>query len=470
MSTHRSLFDRQREYFLSDATKSYEWRIEQLNRLERLVAENQQAFNDALGRDFKTAWFERNMEYYGILGSIADTRARLKGWMEPEEAPLSKLLTESGHKGLVYREPYGVCLIVAPFNAPITLTLEPLITAISAGNTAIVKPAETTAHMAALFEDLIGRYFEPEAVAVVRGDRAVITELLAFPFDFMFFTGSTNVGKVIMRAAAENLTPVLLELGGQNPAVVDQTANLADAAEKLVWGSMAFAGQWCVSPGYVYVHETVADEFVAACKTAIHTLYGSDPKQSPDFSRIVSERDVDRLAAMLEGASIVAGGACDRTARYFEPTLVYPAGWSDAIMETEIFGPVLPILPYTDLGEVMKIIKRRPKSLAGYIFSRDQANIDTFLHSLSFGGGAVNQTMLQCFMTSSMPFGGVGPSGLGRYYGKYGFDSLSHAKSIIVSPADVKVDAVLPPYTAEKAVALGAWFTVENPDRSPKAV
>lgn len=468
MSTHRSLFDRQRDYFLSDVTKSYEWRTEQFDRLERLLSENQEAFNDALGRDFKTAWFERDMEYYSTLGSITATKERLKAWMAPEEMPLSKLLTESGHKGLVYREPYGVCLIIAPFNAPISLTLEPLITALSAGNTAIIRPSETTAHMAALFENLIGRYFEPEAVAVVRGDRGVIAELLTFPFDFLFFTGSPNVGKVVMRAAAENLTPVLLELGGQNPAVVDQSANLADAAEKLVWGAMAFAGQWCVSPGYVYVHETVADEFVTACRTAIHTLYGSDAKQSPDFSRIVSERDVDRLAAMLEGANVVAGGDYDRTARYVEPTLVYPAAWSDPIMETEIFGPILPILTYTDLDEVVKIVKRRPRSLAGYIFSRDQANIDTFLHSLSFGGGAVNQTMLQGFMALSMPFGGVGPSGLGRYFGKYGFDSLSHAKSVIVSPADVKIDAVLPPYTEEKASVLGAWFTVENPGQSPK--
>lgn len=458
MSTLRSLFDRQRDAFINNETRSLEWRLDQLDRLSRLLSENEAAFNEALALDFKTAWFERSMEFYGTLGSIEHTKTQLAGWMAPVEATISPRLKETGHKGMIYREPYGVALIIAPFNAPISLTLEPLIAALSAGNTAIVKPSETTAHMADLFEDLIGRYFDPSAVSVVRGDREIVTELLTFPFDFIFFTGSTNVGKVVMRAAAEHLTPVLLELGGQNPVIVDASANIIDAAEKIVWGTMAFAGQWCVSPGYVYVHGSVADTFAAACKAAIVKFYGANPELSADFSRIATKADVDRLAVMLEGSTVIAGGGFDRESRYFEPTIVYPADETKPIMQNEIFGPILPVLPYTDFEEVMGQIRRRPRSLAAYLFTSDEKVADSFTQSFSFGGGAINQTMIQCFMTSSMPFGGVGASGLGRYYGKYGFDSLSHAKSMIFSPSDVNIEAILPPYTAEKAQDLGRWF------------
>ncbi len=458
MSSHRDLFLRQRETFLSNITKSLDWRLDQLGRLERMLSENQQAFDDALAADFKTAWFERAMEFYGTLGVVADAKAQVAQWMAPEVAPLSSRLEQTGTRAVIHREPYGNCLLVAPFNAPIALTLQPLVAILSAGNTAIVKPSETTAHMAAVFEELLGRYFEPDAVAVVNGGREVMEELLSFPFDFIFFTGSTNVGKVVMRAAAENLTPVLLELGGQNPVLVDETADLTLAAEKIAWGANAFGGQWCVSPGYVYVHDTVADAFVDAYKAALLKFYGPDPKASPDFSRISTERDVDRLVAMLEGTTVVAGGTYDRSSRYFAPTIVYPADWSQPIMAAEIFGPILPILTYSDLDATIEIIKRRPRSLAAYVFSNDQPTVDRFVHGFSFGGGAVNQTMLQCVLSEALSFGGVGASGLGRYYGKYGFNSLSHMKSIVASPPNVRVDALLPPYTPEDVPALGEWL------------
>ncbi len=463
MPDHRDLFDRQRETFLSNVTKSLDWRLDQLGRLERMLSENERAFDQALAADFKTAWFERAMEFSGTLGVIADAKAQLAKWMEPEPASLSPRLEQRGVRAVVHREPYGNCLLIAPFNAPIALTLQPLVAILSAGNTAILKPSETTAHMAALFEDLVGRYFEPEAVAVVNGQRAEVEELLSFPFDFIFFTGSTQVGKVVMRAAAENLTPVLLELGGQNPVVVDETANLTLAAEKIVWGANAFGGQWCVSPGYVYVHESVADAFVEACTAALLKLYGADPQASPDFSRIATERDVDRLATMVQGTRIVVGGTYDRPSRYFAPTIAYPADWAQPIMASEIFGPILPILTYSDLDATLGIIKRRPRSLAAYVFSNDGATVDRFVHELSFGGGAVNQTMLQCVLAEYLPFGGVGASGLGRYYGKYGFDSLSYMKSVVVSPPDVRVDPLLPPYAPESMAALGDWLAPAKP-------
>jgi len=280
---------------------------------------------------------------------------------------------------------------------------------------------------------------------------------LQLPFDFIFLTGSVNVGKVVMRAAAEHLTPVLLELGGQNPAIVDETANLPDAAKKIVWGATAWGGQWCTSPGYAAIHESVADAFVAECKKAVVDLYGRDPKNNPDYSRIISPAAVKKLASLIDPSKVVSGGKFDEAARYLDPTILYPVSWFDKIMEDEIFGPILPIMRYSDLGKLLEKIKSMPKPLAGYVFSRNQQTIDQVIWSLSFGGGAVNQTNIFLFI-ESMPYGGVGTSGIGNYYGKYGFDSLTHAKSILVSPPDVAIDHLFPPYTMEKVEALNQWF------------
>jgi aldehyde dehydrogenase (NAD+) len=305
--------------------------------------------------------------------------------------------------------------------------------------------------------ELIPEYFEPEALNAVVGGKEVVTKVLTFPFDFIFLTGSVGVGKVVMRAAAEHITPVLLELGGQNPAIVDETANIPDAAKKIVWGAMAWGGQWCTSPGYAVVHESVAEAFVAECKKAVVELYGSDPKNNPDYSRVISPAAVNRLASLIDPSKVVFGGRSDAKARYLDPTIIYPVSWSDRIMDDEIFGPLLPILTYSDLGKLLAKIKSMPRPLAGYVFSRDQKAIDRVLYSLSFGGGAVNQTNVFLFI-ESMPYGGVGTAGIGNYYGKYGFDSLTHAKSVLISPPDVAIDHLFPPYTKEKVEALNQWF------------
>jgi aldehyde dehydrogenase (NAD+) len=260
-----------------------------------------------------------------------------------------------------------------------------------------------------------------------------------------------------MRAAAENLTPVLLELGGQNPAFVDATANLPDAAKKIVWGATAWGGQWCTSPGYAYVHESVVGEFVAECKKAVIELYGADPKNNSDYSRIISPKAVERLAGLIDQKKVIAGGTSDPKARYIDPTILYPVTWDDPIMEDEIFGPLLPILTYQDTDAAILEVKKRPKPLSAFLFSRDQEAIDHFLASLSFGGGAINQVNVHLFV-ESMPFGGVGYSGIGHYYGKDGFDSLTHAKSILVSPPDAAIEHLFPPYTPEKVQELNQWF------------
>jgi len=303
----------------------------------------------------------------------------------------------------------------------------------------------------------VPKYFEPDAVTAVTGHREEVTELLKLPFDFIFFTGSTSTGKVIARAAAENLTPVLLELGGQNPALVDETANIPDAAKKIVWGAMAWGGQWCTSPGYAYVHESVAEAFVAEAKAALVALYGKNPKANPDYSRIIGAREVSRLAALIDPAKVVIGGRSDPENRYLDPTIVYPVSWDDRIMEDEVFGPILPVLTYRTLDEAFGRIAAAPRPLAAFIFSRSQRAIDRFIGELSFGGGAVNQVNIHLFV-ETMPFGGVGPAGMGHYYGKYGFDMLTHAKSMLISPPDVAIDHLFPPYTPEKNAELRLWF------------
>lgn len=456
MNRFEELFESQKRYFNTNVTKSYEWRIDQLERMEKMLTEHDARFYEAVSKDFKTALQEKIFEVAATLGTIAGTKAQLRDWMTPVEAPIPQFLTASGHKGMVYREPYGVTLVVGPFNGPLTLLLRPAVAALAAGNTVVLKLSEAINATSTLLMELIPKYFDANAVAAVRGNRAEVAELLKLPFDFIFFTGSEKVGKIVLRAAAENLTPVLLELGGQNPAIVDASANLADAAKKIVWGATAWGGHWCTSPGYVYVHESVAEQFVAECKKAVVELYGADPSTNPDFSRIISTAEVERLASLIDPNLLVSGGRHDAASRYFEPTILYPASWEDRVMEEEVFGPILPIMTYSLLSDAFDQIKQRAKPLAAYMFSKDQTAITRFLGELSFGGGAVNQTNIHLFI-ETMPFGGVGNSGMGHYYGKYGFDALTHAKSILTSPADVAIDHLFPPYTMEKVQALNQW-------------
>jgi aldehyde dehydrogenase (NAD+) len=304
----QDLFDRQKRRFATGATRRRGWRIEQLDRMRRLLAENEAALQQAIGRDFKTASQEKIFETLACLGEVEFQKGQLEEWMKPVDAPVPRALAATGHRGVVYRDPYGVVLVVGPFNGPLLLLLRPAITALAAGNTCVLKLSDRLSATSALLLDLVPKYFEPDAVAAVAGYREETTELLKLPFDFIFFTGSTNTGKVVARAAAENLTPILLELGGQNPALVDESANIKDAAKKIVWGAMAWGGQWCTSPGYAYVHESIAEEFVAEAKAALIELFGNDPKSNSDYSRIISAHEVDRLVALIDPAKVVIGG------------------------------------------------------------------------------------------------------------------------------------------------------------------
>jgi len=406
MNPFQDLFNRQKGHFATGVTRSRGWRIEQLDRMGRLLAENEAVLQQAIGQDFKTASQEQIFETLECLGEVAFQKSQLEEWMKPIEAPVPLALAAMGHRGVVYRDPYGVALIIGPFNGPLLLLLRPAISALAAGNCCVLKLSMAVEATSSLLMELVPKYFEPEAVAAVAGHREETTELLKLPFDFIFFTGSTSTGKVVARAAAENLTPVVLELGGQNPALVDEAANIKDSAKKIVWGAMAWGGQWCTSPGYAYVHGSIAEEFVAEAKAALTELFGEDPKSNSDYSRVISAREVTR---------------------------------------------------YQTLDEAFGRIAATPNPLAAFIFSREQKTIDRFIRDLSFGGGAVNQVNIHLFI-ETMPFGGVGPAGMGRYYGKYGFDMLTHAKSMLISPPDVAIDHLFPPYTSEKNAARKQWF------------
>src|SRR6516225_5368196 len=380
---YEPIFTAQKALFRTGATRAREWRLDQLARMERMVSENEAELQDAVKSDFKTASEEYVFETQTAIGEVAFQRSQLDDWMKPVEAPVPKPLAATGHRAVIYRDPYGV--------------------------------------------------------------------------DFIFFTGSTKVGKIVAKAAAEHLTPVLLELGGQNPAIVDGTGNIADAARKIVWGAMAWGGQWCTSPGYAYVNESVADQFVAEAKRALVEMFGTDPKNNPDYSRIISTREAHRLQALIDQSKVVAGGDADPEARYVAPTILYPITWAHKIMEDEIFGPILPIVTYTDLDDALARIADKPAPLAAFIFSTRQDHIDRFIGSLSYGGGAVNQVNINLFI-ESMPFGGVGPAGMGHYYGRYGFETLTHAKSMLIAPDGVAIDHLIPPYDRSKVEALSMWF------------
>lgn len=457
MNPYQKLFHQQQIKFRSGETRSYKWRMEQLDRMAMLLSENEPELHFAIQKDFSTATQECLFETYSCLGEILYQQSQLATWMEPVEAPVPKALSASGHRACIYREPRGVALVIGPVYGPLLLMLRPAISALAAGNNCIMKLSAELPYTSALLTDLMRRYFEPCCLAAVVGDSYDSLELIKLPFNFIFFTGSPDMGKLVARSAAEHLTPVILQMGGQNPVLVDETADIADAARKIIWGAMAWGGRWCTSPGYACVQESVAEEFVLESRAALFALYGDNPKANPDYARIVSSRDVERLAALVNPARVVMGGRSDPDERYMDPTIIYPVNWEDPIMEDEISGPILPVLTYKTFDDALTRIAQKPAPLAAYIFSQNQQAIDRFWAELPFGGGAVNQVNIHLFI-ESMPFGGVGPSGMGQYYGKHGFDALTRPKSMLISPPGVAIEHLFPPYTAAKNNELTIWF------------
>ncbi|TXO24845.1 aldehyde dehydrogenase, partial [Staphylococcus aureus] len=379
------------------------------------------------------------------LKSIKNARKELKNWTKTKnvDTPLYLFPTKS----YIKKEPYGTVLIIAPFNYPFQLVFEPLIGAIAAGNTAIIKPSELTPNVARVIKRLINETFDANYIEVIEGGIEETQTLIHLPFDYVFFTGSENVGKIVYQAASENLVPVTLEMGGKSPVIVDETANIKVASERICFGKFTNAGQTCVAPDYILVHESVKDDLITALSKTLREFYGQNIQQSPDYGRIVNLKHYHRLTSLLnsEQMNIVFGGHSDEDERYIEPTLLDHVTSDSAIMQEEIFGPILPILTYQSLDEAIAFIHQRPKPLSLYLFSEDENATQCVINELSFGGGAINDTLMH-LANPKLPFGGVGASGMGRYHGKYSFDTFTHEKSYIFKSTRLESGVHLPPY------------------------
>jgi aldehyde dehydrogenase (NAD+) len=405
----------------------------------------------ALAADFRKAPEEVDLtELYPVISEIKDALRHLSRWMKPWK--VATPLGLFGSASSIVHEPRGVALIISPWNYPIYLTLGPLVSAIAAGNCAIIKPSEFTPQTTAFLRNLLAGLFPDEEVALVEGDADTAKDLLALPFDHIFFTGSPAVGKVVMKAAAEHLTAVTLELGGKSPVLVDADANLKEAARKIAWGKCVNAGQTCVAPDYVLVHEGVHDALVEHLKEALVDFYGSDAqarKASPDLARIINGRHFDRILALLSGSSaqIAFGGDVDAASRYISPTLLTQVDPGSPVMQEEIFGPLLPILKVPDMDAATTFVNARPKPLALYVFSNDDRKANAIIARTSAGGGCINDTVLH-FAHTGLPTGGVNTSGFGKAHGVHGFQAFSNARGILRQRTRFSaIQLMYPPYT-----------------------
>ncbi|MEK4072407.1 aldehyde dehydrogenase [Paenibacillus sp. FSL M7-0656] len=429
MDQAKQLVTEQRTFFYTGQTKNIEYRINALQQLRKGIEKHQQWIQDALRADLNKS----EAEAYGseiriVLGELDFALEHLQEWAAPKQVPTNPAMQDG--VSTIYPEPYGVALIIAPWNYPFQLAFGPLIGAIAAGNCAVIKPSELTPAVSRLTYDLILEIFPQEYIAVMEGKVEASTALLKEKFDYIFFTGSTGVGRIVMKAAAEHLTPVTLELGGKSPAIVHNDAELKLVAQRIVRGKFLNAGQTCVAPDYLLVHEQVHDELINLIGAEIKDKFGDDVLQNADFPHIVNSRNFDRLSKFLTDGKTLIGGRSVREQLLIEPTVLGDVNWESAVMQEEIFGPILPVFTYSDLNPMLDEIVRRPKPLALYLFTQDEQLQDQVLNQVSFGGGCINDTLSH--MTSHyLPFGGVGESGMGSYHGQQSFDVFSHHKSVL---------------------------------------
>ncbi|WP_099353850.1 aldehyde dehydrogenase [Fredinandcohnia onubensis] len=430
MESYGALLNKQREFFSTGKTKEVAYRIEALKKIRNLIKSHQKEIMEALHKDLNKSEFESYTTEIGfVLEELKFTMKHLEKWAKPRKVKTS--LTGFGSKNYIYPEPYGVVLVISPWNYPFQLAFAPLIGAIAAGNCAILKPSELTPKTSELLTKLIREHFQEDYIAIVEGGVETSTALLEEKTDYIFFTGSVAVGKVIMEAAAKQLTPVTLELGGKSPCIVHKDANLRYAAKRIAWGKYTNAGQTCVAPDYLYVHNEVKEEFLNLLTEAIQELYGNALSKDSKFTKIVSERHFNRLTSFIDNSGVIYyGGESDDDKHLIAPTVLTDVTWEHPIMEDEIFGPILPVMGYDDILQTIDEINKRPKPLALYIFSEVERVQNKVLESISFGGGCVNDTVYH-FTSPHLPFGGVGDSGIGAYHGKGSFDVFSHEKGIM---------------------------------------
>lgn len=433
----------QKKSFREGITRSFETRKERLEKLRSLVSENEKELCDAIKKDFGKPYFESfSTEIYTVLHEIDFHLKNLQKWMEPES--VGGPMVSFPSKSVIYKQPFGTVLVIGAWNYPVYLSLMPVIGAISAGNTVILKPSEIVSETSSLLKSLIEKDFEKEVLAVVEGGVDETTELLNQPFDKIFFTGSSKVGKIVMKAAAEKLIPVTLELGGKSPAIVHRDADIEVSARRIWWGKTINAGQTCVAPDFVAVHESVRDEFIRQSKKVLSEFFRDDYQPGENYTKIVNKSHFDRLKNLLDKSEVIFGGISKKESLFIEPTMI-KADWDDEIMQEEIFGPLLSILTYSDLGELIDKLRDKPSPLALYFFTKDAALEEQIIKQVPFGGGCVNETV-QHLGNPNLPFGGVGSSGMGSYHGKYSFDTFSRNQSVMKKPFWPDPDFRYPPY------------------------
>lgn len=437
----------QREFFATDATKSVERRLKALGDLKVAILKREPELYAAMKADLNKSGFETYMTELGmVLDELRFVSKHLRGWAarRPVHTPLAQFHSRS----FQIPEPYGVVLIMAPWNYPFQLSLEPLIGALAAGNCAILKPSAYAPRTSQVIADLIADCFSPEYVAVVQGGRQENQDLLKQRFDYIFFTGSVAVGKLVMESASRYLTPVSLELGGKSPCIIDRTADLKVAARRLAFGKFLNAGQTCVAPDYLLVQKSVKDEVVRSLISEIRNFYGENPLECEPYPKIINEKHFNRLNGLMRGGNILAGGETNDRGQ-IAPTILDGVTAQSPIMQEEIFGPILPVLTFDELDEAIAFIRSREKPLALYLFTRDRSAEKRVLGSLSFGGGCVNDTIIH-LASSHMGFGGVGHSGMGSYHGKASFDTFSHYKSMVKKYNWIDLPFRYPPYSPLK--------------------
>ena len=425
----KDLVTRQRTYFQTGATLPVSARISGLRRLYAAISKYEKEIHDALRKDLGKSEFESYMCETGlVLEEISYMLKHIQRFSREKRVrtPLAQFHSRSYQKP----SPYGVTLIMSPWNYPFMLTLSPLVDALAAGNTAVVKPSAYSPHTSDVILRILSQCFAPEYVAVVTGGRAENTCLLREHFDYIFFTGSQAVGKEVMRNAAEHLTPITLELGGKSPCIVDQTANIKLAAKRIVFGKYLNCGQTCVAPDYIYCHRSIKDKLIKEVQKQIQAQYGKQPLDNADYGKIINEKHFDRILGLIDKKKLVQGGNSDRKTLRIEPTVLNNVTFSDAVMQEEIFGPIMPILVFDSLDEVIHNINAMPHPLALYFFTSDKTAAKKVTSRCGFGGGCINDTIIH-LATTEMGFGGFGESGMGAYHGKIGFDTFSHYKSIV---------------------------------------
>ena len=437
-----------RRRFGTGATKPLSWRLSQLDALEHFFREREQDILDALRADLGKPEAEAfASEVATALLEIKLVRKNLRSWMKPEKVRTS--LGALPGRSYLYREPLGVVLIIGAWNYPVHLATIPLIGALAAGNCAVVKPSEVTSATSALLSKWLPKYLDRQSVRVFEGGVPETTALLREKWDHIFYTGNARVARIVMEAASKHITPVTLELGGKSPCIVDETADLDEAAKRIVFGKFFNAGQTCLAPDYVLAHHHVHDALVNRMVSTIREFYGDEPKLSPDFGRIVNERHHSRLTRMLMGADVVVGGQADAADRFIAPTIVRNVKESDPVMQEEIFGPILPVISVSSVGEAIAFTNRQPKPLALYLFSTDESVHERVLAETTAGGTTINHVILH-HSVADLPFGGVGESGIGAYHGRHSFETFSNQRGVLKKPNWRDVLLMYPPYSLSK--------------------